>query len=240
MIDDATGEIVYGRFEDTDSTFTNMAGIKEVIKRKGVFYALYVDRASHFTTTRKGGIHYDVGEEQGMTNIEKALDELGITLIKANSPQAKGRIERAFRTLQDRLINEMWIKGIKDYKEANRYLQRTFIPFYNKKYAKKVKENFYRPLPEDIDLNLVFTKRTVRRVNKDNTVSFMGEKIQLMPTGKKLNFVRAEVEIRWSHKEYIWILYNGNVILKTKLSKKNKKALKEKKIEKLLSQRRYV
>ena len=240
MIDDATGEIVYGRFEDTDSTFTNMAGIKEVIKRKGVFYALYVDRASHFTTTRKGGIHYDVREEQGMTNIEKALDELGITLIKANSPQAKGRIERAFRTLQDRLINEMWIKGIKDYKEANRYLQRTFIPFYNKKYAKKVKECFYRPLPEDIDLNLVFTKRTVRRVNKDNTVSFMGEKIQLMPTGKKLNFVRAEVEIRWSHKEYIWILYNGNVILKTKLSKKNKKALKEKKIEKLLSQRRYV
>jgi len=119
MVDDASSEILYARFEEEDSTFTNMKALKSVIKKWGLFLALYVDRASHFTTTRHGGLHYDVGEEQGDTNIEQALEEIGITLIPAHSPQAKGRIERSYKTLQDRLINEMWIRGIKDYKTAN-------------------------------------------------------------------------------------------------------------------------
>jgi len=239
MVDDASSEILYARFEEEDSTFTNMKALKSVIKKWGLFLALYVDRASHFTTTRHGGLHYDVGEEQGDTNIEQALEELGITLIPAHSPQAKGRIERSYKTLQDRLINEMWIRGIKDYKTANEYLKKEFIPLYNKKFGKEVKDTLFSPVPEGIDLDLIFTKRTMRSVNKDNTVSFFSERIQLSPTKKKLNFVRAKVEIRWSSRNQIWVIYKGEVILKTKLSSKNKLIQKEKQIEKILSKRSY-
>jgi len=236
MIDDATNEVVYARFFPRDTAFNNMEGIRSTIEKKGLFMSLYVDKASHFTTTRYGGLHYDVREEQKGTNIESALDELGITLITANSPQAKGRIERLFGFFQDRLINEIWLRGIKDYREANRFLKKEFIPWYNKRYNHKTTGNVYTPI-NGINLDLIFTKRYLRRVAKDNTISILGETIQLGPTGKKLNFVRAEVEVRMSPKNKIWILYKGNVILKTKLSKNNKILKKEKRIEEILKNR---
>ncbi len=216
-----------------------MEVIKRIIKKHGIFHALYVDRASHFKTTRRGGLWYDVDEEQGDTNIEKCLSELGITLIPAYSPQAKGRIERSFGTFQGRLINELWIRGIKDYDEANRFLKEEFIPWYNERFALKVEESVFRPLPEGIDLELVFTKRTTRRVNKDNTIKFYGQTIQLLPTKMKLNFLRAKVEVRWSSKGRFWILYKGKVILKGKLSRNNKLLKKEEKIESILKERSY-
>ncbi|RKZ20488.1 hypothetical protein DRQ16_04810 [bacterium] len=98
---------------------------------------------------------------------------------------------------------------------------------------------FFRPLPEGIDLELVFTKRTTRRVNKDNTIKFYGQTIQLLPTKMKLNFLRAKVEVRWSSKGRFWILYKGKVILKGKLSRNNKLLKKEEKIESILKERSY-
>ncbi|MGQ9570911.1 MAG: ISNCY family transposase, partial [Thermodesulfovibrionales bacterium] len=121
----------------------------------GCFMSLYTDKASHFKTTRYGGVHYNVRLEQNDTQIKRALSELGITLIFANSPQAKGRIERLFGFLQDRLIKEMRLRQIKDYKEANRFLKEEFLPWYNQRYTLPVKSS-YRPLPENCKLENIF------------------------------------------------------------------------------------
>jgi len=130
MIDDAEG-YVYGKFYPSDTTWANMDVLKRYIKRRGLFMALYVDKASHFKTTRHGGIHYEVSVEQEETRIQKALKQLNINIVFANSPQAKGRIERLFRFFQDRLIKEMRLKGIKNYVEANKFLEEEFLPWYN-------------------------------------------------------------------------------------------------------------
>ena len=95
MIDDADG-YVYAEFHPQESTKSNMEVIKEYIKKRGIFMALYTDRASHFKMTRHGGLHYDVSFEHGDTQIQRALKELNIELIHANSAQTKGRIERLF------------------------------------------------------------------------------------------------------------------------------------------------
>lgn len=101
--------------------------------------SLYVDKASHFKTTRHGGLHYSVRQEQKDTQIQRALEELGITLISANSPQAKGRIEVRFRLFQDRLIKEMRLTGIKNYEMANKFLIEKFLPWHNAKYTSRLK-----------------------------------------------------------------------------------------------------
>ncbi|MFN3739830.1 MAG: hypothetical protein ACK4TF_04055 [Thermodesulfovibrionales bacterium] len=124
MIDDADG-FVYAEFYPKETVWANMAVIRAYIELRGLFMALYTDKASHFKTTRHGGLHYQVEVEQKETQIQRALGELGIRLINANSPQAiggevtVGRIERKFRFFQDRLIKEMRLRGIKNYEEAN-------------------------------------------------------------------------------------------------------------------------
>jgi hypothetical protein len=115
MIDDASNEMPYAQLYPQDSLFANMGVLRGTIEAKGPFMALYVDKASHFTTTRQGGLHYQVALEQNDTQIERALGELGINLILANSPQAKGRIEVTFRFFQDRFIKELRLAGITTY-----------------------------------------------------------------------------------------------------------------------------
>lgn len=239
MIDDATNEVLYARFYPKDTTFSNMEVIRKAIETKGVFMALYVDKASHFKTTRYGGLHYNVSIEQEETQIDEALGELGITLITANSPQAKGRVERLFGFFQDRLINEMWLKKIKDYSEANKFLLEEFLPWYNKKYKREAKE-VYRKLQERENPDLIFTKRYTRRVNKDNTISIFGTIIQIPPTKRALSLMRSPVEVRLSSSNKMWILYKGEVIHESILPETNKMLKKEERIENLLKERRYA
>ena len=137
MIDDASNEVPYARFFPKDTTLANMHVIRRFIEKKGLFLCLYADKASHFKTTRHQGIHYNVNPEQDDTQIERALQELNINLIPANSPQAKGRIERLFRLFQDRLIKEMRLAKIKNYTQANRFLLEKFLPWYNNRFAEK-------------------------------------------------------------------------------------------------------
>lgn len=127
MVDDADG-FCYAEFHPKDTLFANMSVIRTYLEKRGLFMGLYTDKASHFKTTRHGGLHYNVEVEQKETQIERALGELGIRLINANSPQAKGRIERKFRFCQDRLIKEMRLKGINNYEEANIFLKEEFLP----------------------------------------------------------------------------------------------------------------
>ena len=238
MIDDATNEVPYARFFPKDTLFANMQVIRRFIEIKGLFMSLYVDKASHFQTTRHGGIHYEINPEQDDTQIERALDELGITLIPANSPQAKGRIEVRFRLFQDRLIKEMRLAGIKDYEEASKFLQEKFLPWHNQKYMLEI-DSTYMPVPQEKNLDLIFGIKKERTVNHDNTLSFNGQIIQIPPSTLKLSFAKARVEVCLLGDNRIFVLYKGKVIATSILSKDSKTNKKEKKIEELLNQREY-
>jgi len=239
MIDDATNEVPYAQFFPKDTLYANMHVLRRFIELKGVFMSLYVDKASHFKTTRHGGLHYNVACEQEETQIERALSELGIEVIPANSPQAKGRIEVTFRLFQDRLIKEMRLAGIKNYHEANKFLQDEFLPWYNTKYTHKA-ESAYMPLAKDKNLDLIFSIKKERIVNNDNTVQIYGQTIQILPSEIKRTFAKSKVDVCLLEDKRIFVLYKGSVIAESKLSKNNKLLQKEKKIEKLLNNREYA
>lgn len=238
-IDDATNEVAYARFFPGDTLFANMHILRGLIELKGVFMSLYVDKASHFKTTRYGGLHVNVSPEQQDTQIERALNELDINVIPANSPQAKGRIEVTFRLFQDRLIKEMRLAGIKNYVQANRFLQNEFLPWYNARYTHQA-ESAYMPVPRDKNLDIVFCIKKERKVNNDNTVQIYGQTIQILPSKLKRTFARAKVDVCLLEDKRIFVLYQGSVIAESMLGKKNKVIKKEQRIEALLNNREYM
>ena len=189
-IDDATNEVPYAKLYLTDGIFNNMEVIRKTIEAKGLFYALYVAQATHFKTTRDGGLHVNVAPEQAETHIERALEELNIRLIWAHSPQAKGRIERLFGLFQDRFIKELRLRGINDNTKANKYLQDEFIPYYNRRFAHKDGiESAYTLLPAGVNLELVFSKRFERVVNFAHTNKIQGNIIQIPLTKNRISLV---------------------------------------------------
>ncbi|MBU0671963.1 MAG: hypothetical protein KJ732_02920 [Candidatus Margulisbacteria bacterium] len=239
MIDDATNEISYAKLFSGDTLFTNMQVIRRFLELKGLFMSLYVDKASHFKTTRYGGLHVDINQEQDDTQIERALEELGITLIPANSPQAKGRIERRFRLFQDCFIKEMRLAGVKNYDEANKFLQERFLPWHNKKYTLEA-ESVYLPLPKEKNLDLVFCLKQWRSVRKDNTISLNGQIIQIAPSHLRLSFAKTKVQVCQLEDGRIFVLHKNRIIAESAVNKNAKITKRLKKIEKLLDQREYT
>lgn len=170
VLDDATGEIYYAQLVEAESTATIMAAIRQVIEREGVFCSLYSDRARHFWLTPKAGEPVD---RQALTQVGRALRELGIRMIPAYSPQARGRGERSFRTWQGRLPQELRIRQIRDLDEANRFLKR-YVREFNRKFtvqAADPKASAFAPCTRT-DLDRVFSIQTERTVNRDNTVKY--------------------------------------------------------------------
>lgn len=239
MIDDASNEVPYAQFFPKDTLFANMHVIRRFIELKGIFMALYADKASHFKTTRHGGIHYSVNPEQEETQIERALNELDINLIPANSPQAKGRIERLFGFFQDRLIKEMRLAGIKNYTQANRFLLNKFLSWYDSKYTHQV-ESAYMPLPMDKNLDLIFCVKKQRKVKADNTIQVDGQTIQIPPNDIRISFARARVEVCILEDRHVYVLYKGSIIAESKLSKNRRISRRERQIETLLNAREYA
>jgi uncharacterized protein YqgQ len=238
MIDDATNEIPYARLFPKDTVFANMHVLRRFIELMGIFMALYVDKASHFKTTRHGGLHYTVAQEHEDTQIERALHELGINIIPANSPQAKGRIEVSFRFFQDRFIKEMRLAKIRTYAQANEFLLKTFLPWYNAHYTHQA-ESAYMPLAKDIDLDIIFCVKKERQVNQDNTIQIYGQIVQIPHSRIVLSFTRKKVDVCILEDNRIFVLYKNNIIAEANFSKNNKILKKEKRIEKLLNQREY-
>ena len=240
MIDDATNEVPYACFFPKDTLSANMHVLRRFIEIKGLFMSLYVDKASHFKTTRHGGIHYNVSAEPDEeTQIERALGELDINIIPANSPQAKGRVERLFRLFQDRLIKEMRLAGIKNYTQANKFLLKEFLPYYNAKFTHKA-ESGYMPVPKDKNLDIIFCVKKERIVNHDNTVQIHGQVIQIPPSDVRLSFAKAKVDACILEDSRIYVLYKGAVIAESRLSKNNKIARKERTVEQFLNAREYT
>lgn len=239
-IDDADSKVPFAKFFSSDGVFNNMEVIRKTIEKEGLFAALYADKASHFTTTRYGGLHVNVALEQDDTQIERSLQELDITFIPANSPQAKGRIERLFRTFQDRLIKELRLHKIKNYSQANKFLQDYFINYYNKRFAKiEGVENAYKSLPVNINLDFMLCKKYSRKVNFDNTIQFEGRIIQIPPSKYRLSFAKCIVEVCLLENDSISILYKNQLIHTTELSKNAKITRWKKNVKDILDQRTY-
>ena len=174
ILDDATSEIYYAQLVEEESTRTVMAGLREVIESKGLFCALYSDRGSHFFVTPKAGEPID---KHRLTQVGRALKELGVQMIPAYSPQARGRSERNFGTWQGRLPQELRLAGISTLEEANRFLSGHYIDVFNRKFmiAAEQKASAFRRHSRS-DLDWVFTVQTERVVGKDNTVA-IGERV---------------------------------------------------------------
>ena len=210
-IDDASKDVPWALFALKDSVEENMAVLKRIIKRKGIPLSLYVDKDSKFITTRHGGLHVNIKKDQEKTQMARAWDELGINVIYAESPQAKGRIERLWGTFQDRLISELRLEGISSLEGANRYLHTVFLPKYNKKFTRrpKVEESAYRMIAKGMDLDRVFSIKEERRVQGDNTISYKGKLYQILPTETRFGFAKAKVEIQKHLDGTIHIFYKG-------------------------------
>jgi transposase len=169
ILDDATSEIYYAQLVEEESTATVMAGVREVIERKGVFCSLYSDRGSHFFYTPKAG---EVVDKSRLTQFGRALKELGIQMIAAYSPQARGRMERSYGTWQGRLPQELRLAGLTNLEEANRFLREHYIGEFNAKFTTPAAErgSAFRKCGRR-DLDWVFSLQTERVVSKDNTVA---------------------------------------------------------------------
>jgi transposase len=132
ILDDATSEIYYAQLVEAESTRTVMAALREVIETRGVFCSLYSDRAGHFFVTPKRGERVDLSRP---TQVGRALQELGIRMIPAYSPQARGRMERSYGTWQGRLPQELRLRGISDVEAANTFLREEYVATFNTRFA---------------------------------------------------------------------------------------------------------
>jgi Helix-turn-helix domain len=177
ILDDATSEIYYAQLVEEESTLTVMAALKEVIERKGAFCALYSDRGSHFWLTPKAGGKID---PHRLTQVGRALREVGVQMIPAYSPPARGRSERNFGTWQGRLPQELRLRGIRSVEAANRFLREHYIAEFNARFQVQAAQRgsaFVRRSSKDLDL--IFALQFERTVNRDNTVSVQNLRLQI-------------------------------------------------------------
>lgn len=210
-IDDASKDVPHAQFALKDSLEANMAVLKTIIEKKGIPLSLYVDKDSKFITIRHGGLHVNIKRDQQKTQMQRAWDELGINVIYAESPQAKGRIERLWGTFQDRLISELRLEGVCTLEEANRYLHTVFLPRHNKKFIRKprVEEKAYRPIPQGMDLSQILCIKDRRQVQGDNTIGYDTRIYQILPTETRFGFAKARVEVQKHLDGTIHIFYKG-------------------------------
>jgi transposase len=179
ILDDATSEIYYAQLVEEESTLTVLVALQEVIQRKGLFCALYSDRGSHFWLTPKAGQAVD---PQRLTQVGRALRELGIQMIPAYSPQARGRSERNFGTWQGRLPQELRLAGCTTLEAANRFLREHYIAPFNRRFQVKPAQPGSAFVPcRRADLERIFSLQWQRTVNRDNPVSFQNLHLQIEP-----------------------------------------------------------
>jgi transposase len=210
ILDDATSEIYYAQLVEEESTQTVMAGLREVIEDKGLFCALYSDRGSHFFVTMKEGEKVD---KHRPTQVGRALKELGVQMIAAYSPQARGRSERSFGTWQGRLPQELRLAGITTVDGANAFLKERYIGEFNEKFsvAAAEKGTAFRRTSRS-DLNWIFTVQTERVVAKDNTVAIAARVWQIDKTRFRYTLAGCTVTIHEHLDRTISIRYGPHVV----------------------------
>ena len=193
ILDDATSEIYYAQLVEQESTRTVMAAIRHVVETRGWFCSLYSDRASHFFRTPKAGEPVDTRQ---LTEVGRALKEVGIEPIPAYSPQARGRSERNFGTWQGRLPQELRIRNIRTLEEANDFLRTHYIGEFNKKFAVPAVQpgTAFVPLTH-LNLDRIFSVQHQRLVARDNTIQFANQVLQVPPTRFRATLAGCRVTV---------------------------------------------
>jgi transposase len=210
ILDDATSEIYYAQLVQEESTRTVMAGLREVIETQGLFCALYSDRGSHFFVTPKAGEKVD---KHRLTQVGRALKELGVQMIPAYSPQARGRSERNFGTWQGRLPQELRLAGIATIEGANEFLRAHYVAIFNQKFTVVAAEKgtaFRRTSRSDLDW--IFTVQTERVVAKDNTVAMADRNWQLEKSRFRSSLAGCTVTIHEHLDGTVSIRYGPHVV----------------------------
>jgi transposase len=210
ILDDATSEIYYAQLVEEEATRTVMHALREVIETKGLFCALYSDRGSHFFVTRKAGEKVD---PHRLTQVGRAMKELGVQMIPAYSPQARGRCERSFGTWQGRLPQELRLAGISTLQEANAFLRERYMAEFNAKFAVPAKERgtAFRKASRS-DLDWIFSIQTERVVARDNTISFRDRIWQLEKTRWRYTLAGCTVIVHEHLDGRISIRYGPHVV----------------------------
>ena len=171
-IDDATSRILYGEFAKVEDTLTLMRTTKAYLERWGRPVAFYVDKDGIYKVNRQATVEEELRDREPISQFTRAMAELGIEMIFAHSPQAKGRVERGFDTHQDRLVKELRLRGISTIEQANRYLWDEYIPEHNAHYSVEPAEpsNAHRPLLASHDLQAILSIQVNRQVQNDFTI----------------------------------------------------------------------
>lgn len=192
-MDDATNEHYSMFFVDEEGTASSFQGIQQVIEGRGLFSSLYTDRGSHYWYTPEAGGKVD---KNNPTQFGRAMGQLGIEMIPAYSPEARGRSERMFRTHQDRLPKELVAAGIRDMAAANEYIQQVYMPAFNTEFMQPAMEEGSAFVPYvGRDLSDILCEQHERVVGNDNCVSFEGIKLQIPKDRARLHYVKVKVRV---------------------------------------------
>jgi len=191
-LDDATSEIYAAFFVDEEGTLSSLRALHQVIAERGLFCALYADRASHYWHTPAAGGKVD---KDTPTQVGRALAQLGIELIAAYSPQARGRSERMFATLQDRLPKELALAGITTMAEANRFLEEVYLPRHNARFARPPEDAGSAFVPFAGSLEDILCIQEERVVGNDNTVRYKNRVLQIPADRHRHHYVKARVRV---------------------------------------------
>lgn len=226
MVDDATNRTV-ARFFEQETTRACYDTLEQWIRRHGLPGSLYVDRDSIYRCERLASVAEQIAGKEPRTNFGRAMDELGIKLILANSPQAKGRVERQNGVLQDRLVKEMRLEGISDLEAANQFLTRKFLPALNRRFTVEAKgaANAHQNL--GLKLNEVLSWQEERTVSKDWTIVWENRWLQIAKQHESLSLAGKKVMVRELRNGQIHVLHGGRALSCRKLPAKPERAKRE-------------
>jgi transposase len=191
-LDDATSEIYSALFVEEEGTMSSFRALHRVIAEHGLFCSLYTDRGSHYWHTPEAGGKVD---KDNPTQVGRALAQLGIELIPAYSPQARGRSERMFATLQDRLPKELALAGITTMAEANRFLEEVYLPRHNARFARPPEDTGSAFVPFTGPLEDILCVHEERVVGNDNTVRYKNRTLQIPADRHRRHYVKAKVMV---------------------------------------------
>jgi transposase len=223
IIDDATSEI-HAEFFKSETTQGCLKVMRDYIEQKGLFKALYVDKAGIF-----GG-----PKRCNFSQMQRACEELGIEILFAQSPQGKGRIERSFDTVQDRLIPELRLHNINDMPSANRYLQEVFIPqFWRKTIAVSAKNaaSEFTPVPAHLNLDAICVEKAYRKIRNDHTFSY-GNKFYLIESPLRHSIAKQKIELRRHTDSHFSAYFAGRCLAISEVIEPTKPSLYDLEIQK--------
>jgi transposase len=214
-IDDATGSVPFALFQEQEDTAGYFRLVKGIIQHRGIPLALYSDRSLIFRsalTNDNEGVSPPMVKLKA-TQFGRAMHELGVTQIFAQSPEAKGRIERANGTFQDRLVSELRLSGAKTMAEANTALE-VFLLRFNERFSvpPAQPEVAYRPLDPEMDIDTILCVKEYRKVARDNTVQYHGQTLQLFPDVDRTTYARRRVEVQERLDGQLKVSYRGKVL----------------------------